>query len=141
MFDKCLYFNTIKFTRLINSLWEEAYRPTGLSPSHAYLLQFILEQPGETPKNLAAKMGLSLSTVTRFVDTLSTKGLVERVKENKDKRECSIYPTQAGKKLKTKLAQTTKILHKKIRVILGNNAVSEMITLLHSFTPKIKKST
>ncbi|NOZ53925.1 MAG: winged helix-turn-helix transcriptional regulator [Gammaproteobacteria bacterium] len=138
MFDECLYFNATKFTRLINFFWAEAYRPIGLSPSHAYLLQFILNQPGETLQNLAEKMDLKLSTVTRFVDVLSAKGLVERRKENKDKRECSVYPTIEGKELKTDLDRTSKILRKEIRKILGDKSVSDTVSLLKKFSIQIK---
>ncbi len=130
MFEECLYFNTVKFTRMINSFWEEAYRPTGLSPSHAYLLQFILEQPGATPKKLAEKMDLKLSTVSRFVDSLAAKGLVERKKENRDKRECSVYPTKPGINLKDELESISNNLHRKIRKILGETNVTEAVSLL-----------
>lgn len=130
MFEECLYFNTVKFTRMINSFWEEAYRPTGLSPSHAYLLQFILEQPGATPKKLAEKMDLKLSTVSRFVDSLTAKGLVERKKENRDKRECSVYPTKPGINLKDELESISNNLHRKIRKILGETNVTEAVSLL-----------
>ena len=130
MFEECLYFNTVKFTRVINSFWEEAYRPTGLSPSHAYLLQFILEQPGATPKKLAEKMDLKLSTVSRFVDSLTAKGLVERKKENRDKRECSVYPTKPGINLKDELESISNNLHRKIRKILGETNVTEAVSLL-----------
>ncbi len=141
MFEQCLYFNTIKFSRQINSLWEEAYRPLGLSPSHAYAIQFILEQPGITPKNLAEKMGLNLSTVTRFVDSLMSKKLVERRKENKDKRECSIYPTSSGKKLHADLQLISKTLHKKIRELLGAEDVNSAIALIKDFSNKIISET
>ncbi len=130
MFEECLYFNTVKFTRVINSFWEEAYRPTGLSPSHAYLLQFILDQPGATPKKLAEKMDLKLSTVSRFVDSLTAKGLVERKKENRDKRECSVYPTKPGINLKDELESISNNLHRKIREILGETNVTEAVSLL-----------
>ena len=130
MFEECLYFNTVKFTRVINSFWEEAYRPTGLSPSHAYLLQFILDQPGATPKKLAEKMDLKLSTVSRFVDSLTAKGLVERKKENRDKRECSVYPTKPGINLKDELESISNNLHRKIRKILGETNVTEAVSLL-----------
>ena len=134
MFEECLYFNLIKFTRMINSFWEDAYRPIGLSPSHAYLLQIILDQPGTTPKKLAEKMDLKLSTVTRFVDSLSVKGLAERRKESSDKRECSVYPTKLAINLKGDLECISKILHKKIRGILGDINVSEAISLLIKFS-------
>ena len=137
MFEECLYFNVTKFTRLINSIWEEAYRPIGLSPSHAYLLQFVLEQPGATPKKLAEKMDLKLSTVTRFVDSLSVKGLVDRKKENKDKRECSVYPTKRAISLKNELERISKTLHQKIRKILGDTNVSDAISQLKKFSANI----
>lgn len=137
MFEECLYFNVTKLTRTINILWEESYRPIGLSPSHAYMLLFILEQPGDTPKNLAEKMDLKISTVTRFIDSLTVKGLVERRKENKDKRECSVYPTTSGENLKIELKLITKKLHQKIRRILGDSNVSKTIEVLKIFNTKI----
>lgn len=138
MFEECLYFTTTKFTRLISSQWEEAYRPISLSPSHAYLMMFILENPGDTPKKLSDKMNLKLSTVSRFIDGLSVKGLIIRKKINKDKRECSVYPTELGINLNNDLTEITKKLHKKIRKILGNTDVSDAILLLEKFSNDIK---
>lgn len=137
MFEECLYFNVTKFTRTINILWEESYRPVGLSPSHAYMLLLILEQPGETPKKLSEKMELKISTVTRFIDSLTIKGLVERRKENKDKRECSVYPTKSGENLKVELKLISKKLYKKVRRILGNINVSDTIEVLKKFNAEI----
>lgn len=137
MFEECLYFNVTKFTRTINVLWEESYRPVGLSPSHAYMLQFILEQPGETPKKLAERMNLKISTVTRFIDSLTAKGLVERRKENRDKRECNVYPTKSGESFKIELKKISKKLHKKVRRILGDINVSDTIEMLKKFNAEI----
>ena len=133
MFEECLYFNVTKFTRTINVLWEESYRPVGLSPSHAYMMLFILENPGETPNKLAQRMGLKISTVTRFIDSLSAKGLVERKKENTDKRECSVYATKSGENLKIELKKISKKLHTKIRKILGETNVAKTIDILKKF--------
>jgi len=137
MFEECLYFNVTKFTRTINVLWEESYRPVGLSPSHAYMLQLILEQPGETPKKLAERMNLKISTVTRFIDSLTAKGLVERRKENRDKRECNVYPTKSGESFKIELKKISKKLHKKVRRILGDINVSDTIEMLKKFNAEI----
>jgi len=138
MFEKCLYFTTTKFTRLISSLWEEAYRPINLSPSHAYLMMLILENPGDTPKKLSEKMDLKLSTISRLIDGLFVKGFIIRKKINKDKRECSVYPTELGVSLKNDLVKITKKLHKKIRKILGNTDVSDAVLLLKKFSKNIK---
>ncbi len=137
MFEKCLYFNINRLSRQINLLWEEAYRSVGLSPSHAYLLQIVLEHPGSSPKELAERMDLRLSTVTRFLDSLSIKGLVERRQENKDKRERSIYPTKLAIDLRDELKFITKTLHKRIRKVLGKNQVNEVVTHAKEFCTKI----
>ncbi len=138
MFEKCLYFTATKFTRLISSLWEEAYRPVNLSPSHAYLMMLVLEKPGDTPKKLSEKMDLKLSTISRLVDGLFVKGLIIRKKINKDKRECCVYPTQPGINMQNKLNKITTELHSKIRKILGNTDVSDAIVLLKKFSEEIK---
>jgi len=138
MFEKCLYFTATKFTRLISSLWEEAYRPISLSPSHAYLMMLVLEKPGDTPKKLSEKMDLKLSTVSRLIDGLFVKGLIIRKKTNIDKRECSVYPTERGVSLKNDLEKITNKLHKKIRKTLGNTDVSDALLLLKKFSNDIK---
>jgi len=101
-------------------------------------MMLILENPGDTPKKLSEKMDLKLSTVSRLIDGLFVKGLIIRKKINKDKRECSVYPTELGVSLKNDLVKITKKLHKKIRKILGNTDVSDAVLLLKKFSKGIK---
>jgi len=137
MFDKCLYFNVIKLSRTIGSLWESAYRPLGLSPSHAYLMQLILDSPGDTPKSLAKKMDLKLSTISRLVDGLSSNKLVERKKENQDKRECSVHPTRNGLRLEKDLNQITESLKKRMEKVLGVSNVKSAVSIIDELNKTI----
>lgn len=130
MFDECFYFNVIKLARQIDRLWTDAYRTMGLSPSLAYSLQYILGQPGITPNELSIRMDLEFSTVTRFIDSLVLKGLVERRKESKDKREINIYATDKGKSLKPDFDSISSNLHKNIREILGTEKVTDVISII-----------
>lgn len=138
MFDKCLYFNVVKLSRAVTAVWENGYRHLGLSPSQAYLMQFILKQPGDTPKSLAQKMDLQLSTVSRLVDGLGAKGLITKKKENTDKRESSIYPTDAGKKMGADLKRTTEALRKKVEGLVGRKKLSSVIPVLADLNDSIK---
>jgi len=138
MFERCLYFNATKFTRLISSSWEKAYRPVNLSPSHAYLMMLILESPGDTLKKLSAKIDLKLSTVSRLADGLCSKGLIVRKKTNNDKRERNIYPTKNGLNLKNDLEEITRKLRKEIRKTLGSTDASEAISLLKKFSENLR---
>ncbi len=138
MFDKCLYFSVIKLSRSVNAIWESAYRSFGLSPSQAYLLQFILSEPGETPKNLAKKMELNLSTVSRLLDGLAKKSLIKRIKESSDKRECCIYPTPEAKKIKGDIEKTTKELAQKVKKIIGKEHTTPSIDIINNLNTKVK---
>jgi len=139
MFDKCLYFNVVKLSRTVNLLWESAFRQFGLSPSQAYLMKFILKEPGDTPKNLAQKMDLTLSTVSRLIDGLAAKKLIEKKKENTDKRESSIYPTDMGKKIEKELNQTLDTLRKRIENLIGNKKLASVIPMLADLNNAIKE--
>lgn len=119
MFDRCIYFNVNALTRAVNRLWEDAYQGFGLSPAHAYLLRYVLANPGCTQKAIARAMELSESTVTRFVDVLAAKQLIARETASHDQRETLIHPTEKGLLLREGLDATGLALFTQMREILG----------------------
>jgi len=77
-FDKCLYFSLAKMQRNINSLAEQSFKKLDIAPSHAFLLIALNEEEKLSSSELADILGVSVSTLTRFVDKLITKKLCER---------------------------------------------------------------
>ena len=67
----CLYFTANSLARRITAMAEEAFGKVGLSPSHAFLVMLVNEQPGISQKELSRALNLAPSTVTRFVDSLN----------------------------------------------------------------------
>lgn len=70
---------------------EEAFATVGMSPSYAFLMMYVNDHPGVRQKDLSDQLNLAPSTVTRFVDALVQKGLLERRTEG---RVAQIHPTQ-----------------------------------------------
>ena len=70
MFERCIYFNSNAFVRRLNRIWDNAYKPTGLSAPHAYLLRLVCHEPGITQKEAGEHLKLEKSTITRFVSVL-----------------------------------------------------------------------
>lgn len=130
MFDRCLYFNLNVLTRTVNRIWEETFQRLGLPPSHAYLLRLVLGEPGITQKHVAQALGLAPSTVTRFVDALAAKGLLERGPNAADARESALYPTAAGQALEAELDATGQALFQRMRSTLGAKRFDQLVTTL-----------
>lgn len=128
MFDRCLYFNVNALSRVVNKIWGEAFAEYNLSPAHAYMLRAVLTQPGITQKELAAELRLEKSTVTRFVDVLHDKGLVQRKKgSDSDSRSQHVYPTARAKKLHEGLEMTGKRLYRTMQEVLGQDELARLV--------------
>jgi DNA-binding MarR family transcriptional regulator len=116
LLHQCLYFTANSLARSITRLAEEAFKPTGLSPSHAFVLMGAASTPGIGPGDLALKLALAPSTVTRFVDALVAKGLLTRTAEG---RAARLAATPAGLALLKGVEQSWKRLHKAYSDVLG----------------------
>ena len=132
MFDRCIYFNGNALVRTLNRIWEEAFQEFGLSPAHAYLLRYVLANPGCTQRAIARARELSDSTVTRFIDVLVHKRLIVRQGTSQDKREILVYPTKQGQALQDRLEATGKMLYQRMRKILGATGFDGLVAGMRS---------
>lgn len=93
-FRSCLFFQVTALARHLERLADEAYRGTGLTPTQAYLLLLLAHQGDTCPGHAARVLNLAPSTVTRAVDGLERRGLVDRMGQGKT---VSMTLTAAGK--------------------------------------------
>lgn len=62
----------------------------------AILLQIYLVPPPHTVRGLAATLGVTKPVITRALDTMGEMGLVDRVRDDRDRRNVIIKRTVAG---------------------------------------------
>src|SRR5262249_530999 len=79
-FSLSLYFSASALARATERLAIECFRPTGVHPSLALIIQLLLDSNRSAVSNayLAKTLLLSQSTMVRLVDHLVKKGLMER---------------------------------------------------------------
>lgn len=128
MFERCLYFNTQNLARTVNRLWTEEFKQYDLSPAHAYLLRLILAEPGLLQRDIAAQLGLSKSTVTRFIDSLEQRGYLSRKFSNTDGRESTIYPARKALAIQKKLEASGNKLYQSMVSVLGEEVVKSTVS-------------
>lgn len=135
MFERCLYFNVNALARAVNRLWDQAFKEFGLSAAHAYLLRLVLAEPGVSQKTLAEELRLDKSTITRFVDALQAKSLLQRSKTGtEDSRELRIVPTARARRLHAALEARGDALYSDISARLGEAEIKRLVKLLREAT-------
>lgn len=132
MYEQCLYFNANALVRSLNRIWDEAFKQLGLSPAHGYLLRLVLEQPGLSQKAIAQELGLAPSTVTRFIDALCNRKLLQRSKAKGDGRELTVKATARGEALRRQLEQTGSTLYQRMRQQLGEQRFDHLVNELRA---------
>jgi len=138
MFEECLYFNTNALARTVSRLWAEAYAGFDLSPPHAFLLRVVLNQPGIPPGELASALGLSRSTVTRFLDALEQRGYLTRRAAGTDGRELEVHPTRKAQALHSELDRTGARMTSLMRDTFGSEKVSRTVHTLRAMRDRLE---
>jgi DNA-binding MarR family transcriptional regulator len=112
----CLYYSANALARVLTKLAEDEFASTGLAPSYAFLLMTVNDEPGIQPKEISEHMQLTPSTVTRLIEKMEHKGLLERKSLGKFTR---VYPTEKSKALDKKIHEAWTSLYKRYSDLLG----------------------
>lgn len=130
-FDNCLYFSISRLQRDINKLASQAFKESGLAPSHAFLLMALYEKSPSTAGELSEVMGLAPSTITRFIDKLEKQKLCSRTQ---DGRISYTSITQTGQALIPTIEAGWKKLFETYNALYGEaeaDKLNKMITSLN----------
>ena len=129
-----MYFASGALARKMERLANDTWKKVGLSPSHAYLLMMVIDDPGIQPGTLASELQLSPSTVTRLIEKLEEKKLAVRTNEGK---LTNVYPTPKGKDLLPKLKSCVTEFHDSYSTILGKEESARLVHNINKITDKL----
>jgi len=131
---RCLYFSANALARKTEKLARKSWDPVGLSPSHAYLLMLVVDDPGIQPGKLCEQLQLSPSTITRLLEKLEKQKLLVRTFEG---RLANVYPTPKGKLLKPELDKALKNFYSAYSTILGKEESSSLVISMNAVTDRL----
>jgi DNA-binding MarR family transcriptional regulator len=104
-------------------------KPLEVTASQGYILLAIPEMERISMNDLSIRMRLANSTMTRMVDQLVQKGMVNRATDNQDRRIVLIQLTEQGRDVKTRLKDT---LQDFFSLVLGDLSEDQRGEILHS---------
>ncbi|WP_025740396.1 MarR family winged helix-turn-helix transcriptional regulator [Aquimarina pacifica] len=132
--SKCLYFTSNALARKLTKLAEQAFTPIGLSPSYAFLLLLIHENPKITPSGLSKQLDLDPSTITRLADKMILRSLITKEKKGK---MMHFLPTEDLTMLLPDLEKCWYDLKEKYDKILGVESADVLVELTFEASKKI----
>ena len=133
-YAQCLYFTSAALARKVEKLATESWKKVALSPSHAYLLMAVLEEPGLQPTVLAEHLQLQPSTITRLIEKLEEKKLVIRTTEGK---LTNVYPTPRAKELQPKMNACMQEFYSNYSSLLGKEESTDLVKAISKIADKL----
>jgi MarR family transcriptional regulator, organic hydroperoxide resistance regulator len=92
-----------RVSRLVKAAAAEALREVGVHAGQNFLLDELAADDGLTPGELARRLGVDVSTVTRTAQRMEAAGLVERVRDATDARLIRVALTDRGREVAAEL--------------------------------------
>ena len=90
------YRNLIRSQRGYNHL---AAKARGLTGQERYILGLLSYEPGASKKRIAEYLSVLMPSITKSLERLENKGLIEKRSCGKDGRVCKHYLTEKSEKL------------------------------------------
>jgi len=129
----CTHFKTRQLSRLLSRHYDAELALAGLKTTQYSLLGSVLRLGPLPPGELARRMGLDASTLTRNLQPLVAAGWLQQ-EPGADARTRSISITDAGRDKHEQARRHWKAAQQRINSLLGTERVAALHTLLDEST-------
>jgi DNA-binding MarR family transcriptional regulator len=102
----------------------------GLKPVDFSVMSVIVHNPGVTSRQLCASLNILPPNLVSLIQSLDSRGLVERLPHPHDGRAVGLHPTKKGKALMVQAEATASELEKNVGGKLTPNQAQTLVTLL-----------
>lgn len=131
----CLYFSTNALSRLMTKIADEEFAVTGLTSSYAFLLMTVNNKPGIQPNEISKQMQLSPSTITRLIEKMELKKLLERKTTG---RTTEVYPTDKSKEMDKKIKEAWRKLYDRYSGLIGETEAKKLTANIYDALNKLE---
>ena len=102
----------------------------GLKPVDFSVMSVIVHNPGVTSRQLCASLNILPPNLVSLIQSLDSRGLVERLPHPHDGRAVGLHPTKKGRTLMVQAEATASELEKNVGGKLTPTQAQTLVTLL-----------
>ena len=115
-----------KAARAITLLYDNAFKSTGLLSTQFNVLQAIYNIDSIRISDLANKLGMDRTTLTRNLSVLERQGFI-KISQGKDQRTRIVTATQKGRSAVSKTILLWNEVQRKVKQEMGENSWRELM--------------
>ena len=134
---ECTAFNLKKATRIVQNLFDEAFKPIGLEGTQYTVLGHIFVHGPIPLTKLADLMHVDRTTLARNLTPLEKRGLIE-IKPGSDRRAKIVNITEKGKETISEALPLWKKTQDHIKTTLGIDNWGSMISNLSGLVEELE---
>ncbi len=112
------------------SAFAERLRPLGLRPPDAGVLRRLARSPGESQRALADALGMHAPRLVALIDELEARGLLERRRDQHDRRNYAITLTHEGEKMWRAVSEVARQHERALTAALNEKEAARLAALL-----------
>jgi len=116
--------------RVVGERLDRAIGRDGVTSDHWRVLRRLADAEGHTMGELAERMEMNPPTLTKLIDRMVGKSLVQRAADPEDSRRVLVYATDGGLDLLEELQGKVDAHHAALRALLGDRNARQLERLL-----------
>ena len=116
--------------RVVGERLDRAIGRDGVTSDHWRVLRVLADEEGHTMGEIAERLQMNPPTLTKLVDRMVGKSLVQRAADPEDSRRVLVYATDAGLALLHELQDKIDQHHAALQALLGDRNASQLERLL-----------
>jgi DNA-binding MarR family transcriptional regulator len=117
-------------SRVVGERLERAIGLDGVTADHWRVLRRLADAEGHSMGELAERLQMNPPTLTKLIDRMVSKSLVQRAADLEDSRRVLVYATDAGLSLLEELQGKVDQHHAALQALLGDRNAKQLERLL-----------
>jgi DNA-binding MarR family transcriptional regulator len=127
--------------RVVAERLDRAIGLDGVTSDHWRVLCLLADGEGHTMGELAERLQMNPPTLTKLIDRMVGKSLVQRAADPEDSRRVLVYATDAGLALLQELQGKVDQHHAALQALLGDRNTSQLERLLMTLIEAAERPT